>query len=335
MLQPINYSLNVKTPFEAAVEGYKVGLAGQESLAQRQALEAQRAKALADAEKISREAEEAAKNRAAAQAVYSNRKSTFEDYRGLAAMLPFDQQAGIMAQWEAMSKERQTQRLRQGAEVLSALSNNNPQAAIKTLTKQAEDDRAAGQEDAAKATESIIQTIGIDPDRARVAVGTSMSYIPGAERIINAASGDRTAFQQDYDFILKKFGKKAAAEFAQFGRSGVVSIPVGKDKLFVGPPSMAPGVDNWQDATQGIASSAPRPMQSRIDSILNKAMQSRRIDQATVDTLNQAFGPDGQARIKAWLGENSVRVVVRRGYDKSTGKSVIEFSDGKVEYGTD
>jgi hypothetical protein len=87
---------------------------------------------------------------------------------------------------------------------------------------------------------------------------------------------------------------------------------------------------------QAAAEQQPKPVtQQGIDFILNNAMQTRRIDQATVNTLKQAFGTEGQTQFNKWLLDNNVRVVTRRGYDKKTGKSVVEFSDGKVEYGTD
>jgi hypothetical protein len=219
---------------------------------------------------------------------------------------------------------------------------------------RAQAERNAGQEDAAKGVEDTIKFMKLNPTNAHVIFGTTMADIeefkPVLESAINAmkpSEADKpTAFQQDFRFIKETFGDKAAAEYAQFGRSGIVSIPLGDGTTYVGPPAMAPGAATWrQQAPSGQAmtpvQAAPAGQEAKpvtqqgVDFILNNAMQTRRIDQATVNTLKQAFGTEGQTQFNKWLLDNNVRVVTRRGYDRKTGKSVVEFSDGKVEYGTD
>ena len=343
MLQPINYSLNVKTPFEAAVEGFKLGAAGQEAQAQRQAREA----AVLEAERVR-------KNSEAVQALINNPKATFQQYQAVAATLPADQRKMLQDNFAALSKEQQRARLREGGQVMSALVAGQPQAAIDLLTLRAQAERNAGQEDAAKGVEDTIKFMKLNPTNAHVIFGTTMADIeefkPVLESAINAmkpSEADKpTAFQQDFRFIKETFGDKAAAEYAQFGRSGIVSIPLGDGTTYVGPPAMAPGAATWQQqAPSGQAmtpvQAAPAGQEAKpvtqqgVDFILNNAMQTRRIDQATVNTLKQAFGTEGQTQFNKWLLDNNVRVVTRRGYDRKTGKSVVEFSDGKVEYGTD
>jgi hypothetical protein len=226
------------------------------------------------------------------------------------------------------------------------------------LTQRAEAERNAGREDKAKATESTIEMMKLNPDNAMHILGISMAGVPGFDKVLETAvsamtpseTNKPTAFQQDYKFIKEMFGDKAAAEYAQFGRSGIVSIPLGDGSTYVGPPSMAPGASTWQQQSmqqaptaQGMAPAQAAPTgqeakpitQQGVNFILNEAMKKRRMDKATLDTLNQAFGSEGQAQMNKWLLDNNVRVIVRRGYDKATGKSVVEFSDGKVEYGTD
>jgi len=343
MLQPINYSLNVKTPFEAAVEGFKLGAAGQEAQAQRQAREA----AVLEAERVR-------KNSEAVQALINNPKATFQQYQAVAATLPADQRKMLQDNFAALSKEQQRARLREGGQVMSALVAGQPQAAIDLLTLRAQAERNAGQEDAAKGIEDTIKFMKLNPTNAHVIFGTTMADIeefkPVLESAINAmkpSEADKpTAFQQDFRFIKETFGDRAAAEFAQYGRSGIVSIPLGDGTTYVGPPAMAPGAAKWQQQTPTGQSMTPvqaapagqeaKPVtQQGVDFILNNAMQTRRIDQATVNTLKQAFGTEGQTQFNKWLLDNNVRVVTRRGYDRKTGKSVVEFSDGKVEYGTD
>ena len=346
MLQPINYSLNVKTPFEAAVEGFKVGAAGQEAQAQRLAND-----------KARLEAERVQKNNEAVQALINNPKATFQQYQAVAATLPADQRKMLQENFAALTDEEKRMRLRDGGQVMSALVAGQPQTAIDLLTARAQAERNAGREDAAKGTEDTIKFMKLNPTNAHVIFGTTMADIDEFKPILETAltamkpsEADKpTAFQQDFKFIKDTFGDKAAAEYAQYGRSGIVSIPLGDGSTYVGPPAMAPGASRWQQqgsTGQGMppaqaapaapAGQAAKPVtQQGIDFILRQSMQTRRMDKATLDTLNQAFGSEGQAQMNKWLLENNVRVVVRRGYDKATGKSVVEFSDGKVEYGTD
>jgi hypothetical protein len=343
MLQPIDYRLNVQSPFEAALSGFKLGAAGQEAQAQRQAREA----AVLEAERLR-------KNNAAVQALMANPNATAQQYREVASTLPADQRKLLQESFDALTKEEQASQLQFGGQVMSALVGKKPDVALNLLTTRAQAERNAGREDKAKATESTIEMMRLNPDNAMHILGISMAGVPGFDTVLETAIGavkpaeaDKpTAFQQDFRFIKETFGDKAAAEFAQYGRSGIVSIPLGDGTTYVGPPAMAPGAAKWQQqapmgqsmppAQAALAGQEAKPVtQQGIDFILNNAMQTRRIDQATVNTLKQAFGTEGQTQFNKWLLDNNVRVVTRRGYDKKTGKSVVEFSDGKVEYGTD
>jgi hypothetical protein len=343
MVQPINYILDVQTPFEAAVSGFKLGAAGQEAQAQRQAREA-----------AALEAERVRKNSEAVQALINNPKATFQQYQAVAATLPADQRKMLQENFAALTSEEKQMRLRDGGQVMSALVAGQPQTAIDLLTARAQAERNAGREEKAKGTEDTIKFMKLNPTNAHVIFGTTMADIDEFKPILEAATtamkpseADKpTAFQQDFKFINQMFGPKAAAEYAQFGRSGIVSIPLGNGSTYVGPPSMAPGASTWQQqaqTAQGMAPAQEAPTgqaakpetQKGVDFILNEAMKKRRIDQSTVNVLKQSFGAEGQTQLNKWLLDNNVRVVVRRGYDKSTGQSVVEFSDGKVEYGTD
>jgi hypothetical protein len=343
MVQPINYILDVQTPFEAAVSGFKLGAAGQEAQAQRQAREA-----------AALEAERVRKNSEAVQALINNPKATFQQYQAVAATLPADQRKMLQENFAALTDKERRMRLRDGGQVMSALVAGQPQTAIDLLTARAQAERNAGREDAAKGTEDTIKFMKLNPTNAHIIFGTTMADIDEFKPILETAltamkpsEADKpTAFQQDFKFIKDTFGDKAAAEYAQYGRSGIVSIPLGDGSTYVGPPAMAPGASRWQQqgstgqvmppAQAAPAGQAAKPVtQQGVDFILRQSMQTRRMDKATLDTLNQAFGSEGQAQMNKWLLENNVRVVVRRGYDKATGKSVVEFSDGKVEYGTD
>jgi hypothetical protein len=213
------------------------------------------------------------------------------------------------------------------------------------LTQRAEAERNAGREDKAKATESTIEMMKLNPDNAMHILGISMAGVPGFDKVLETAVAavkpeDKTTLQREYDFIKQTLGDKAAADLLMNKADPLVYITLDNGEQYVGSRSYFEqkfGIQKPSAPGQAApAGQGPKIVtQQGIDFILNNAMKKRRMDKATLDTLNQAFGSEGQAQMNKWLLDNNVRVVTRRGYDKATGKSVVEFSDGKVEYGTD
>ena len=153
-----------------------------------------------------------------------------------------------------------------------------------------------------------------------------------------------TAFQQDYEFIKKTFGPDAAAEYAQYGRSGIVSIPLGDGRTYVGPPSMAPGASRWKmpqapvisetGASPGAMSTAEQPTEQSAESILGNASRSKQITQSEANVIRQSLGPNGQAKFNEWMKNNSIKIIVRTG-TAPDGRRVVQYQDGTVEYGAD
>ena len=353
MVQPINYILDVQTPFEAATAGFKVGLAGQEAQAQRQLLEAQRAKAVAEAEKLRQDQERMRKNNEAVQLLLANPTATAQQYREVASTLPEDQRKFLKDSFDSLTKEEQDSQLQFGGQVMSALVGKKPDIAIDLLTTRAQRERNAGREDKAKATESTIEMMRLNPDNAMHILGISMAGVPGFDKVLETATAavkpeDKTNLQREYDFIKQTLGPNAAADLLKNRADPLVNITFDDGTQYIGSRSYlertvlgikqepAPSAQAMQPGQAAPTGQAAKPeTQKGVDFILNEAMKKRRIDQSTVNVLKQSFGAEGQTQLNKWLLDNNVRVVVRRGYDKSTGQSVVEFSDGKVEYGTD
>jgi hypothetical protein len=187
MLQPINYSLNVKTPFEAAVEGYKVGLAGQESLAQRQALEAQRAKAIADAEKLRADAVRLQNYQALAQKITNKPNPTPQDLIDLNMMAPESERGNAKAVFDMMTDAQKQDRLKFGGEILSALDAKRPEVAIAKLEERATAYKNVGDEQNAKSTQELIDNIKANPAGAKIIFGATMAGIPEFKDILTAS----------------------------------------------------------------------------------------------------------------------------------------------------
>jgi hypothetical protein len=134
-----------------------------------------------------------------------------------------------------------------------------------------------------------------------------------------------TTFEKDFAFIAETFGEDAAAEFAQFGRGGVVSIPLGNGQTYVGPASMAPGASRWQ-----ARGAEPQEVESAPE-ILQRASQAKTITAAEARVIQRSLGPNGRTKFQEWLRDNDIKVIVRTG-TAADGRRVVQFEDGTVAY---
>jgi len=226
------------------------------------------------------------------------------------------------------------------AEVISLARAGNTAAARERLATQAQAyANTPGKEREAQAAQALLQAFDKNPEA--VILPMTIQLAQSDDKLYGTlfGAGEKpTTFQQDFDFIKKTFGDAAAAEFAQFGRSGIVSIPLGDGRTYVGPPSMAPGASRWQQQ-QG---AAPAPTGKQPEtvtpegaaSILGNASRSNRITQAEANVVRQSLGPQGQAQFNKWLTDNNIKIIVRTG-TAPDGRRVVQFQDGTVEYGAD
>lgn len=189
-----------------------------------------------------------------------------------------------------------------------------------------------GREDEASRTEDVAQIIAKQPQAGKALLAMKMAAIdPKLYETIYGKAADKTAFQQDFEYIKKTFGDNAAAEFAQFGRTGIVSIPLGNGQTYVGPASMAPGASRWKEQPSETGEAPPSPG-SGAETILRNASGSKTITKQEADVVRQSLGQNGQAAFNNWLKQNQIRVIVRTG-KAPDGRRVVQYQDGTVEYG--
>jgi hypothetical protein len=163
---PINYAVDVQSPFEAALGGFKIGAAGAEAQAKAQALEQAKA---AQTELT---------------ALFANPKATATDFARVSAMLPKDQAEGVRKSFELMSTSQQQNRLQQSGQVYAALKSGQPDIAKTLLKEQADAFRNSGREQEAKATETYLQLIDVNPTGSQATVGLMMATLPGGKELL-------------------------------------------------------------------------------------------------------------------------------------------------------
>lgn len=330
MVQPYNYSIDIESPGQAFLKGMQIGQAGRA--------------AQAKAAEQEREADKLRRLNAALAKLGPN--ATYADYMAEVRANP-DLADLLLGQQKTFSDARKNAMFGAGEQAFMLLrpdaqGNISPDAAIAKLEESALAFENSGESDIAKQLRDSAQGIRVNPAAARNVLGTMLAFADAEKfKKINDAVGskdERTAFQQDFDFIKKTFGDAAAAEFAQFGRSGIVSIPLGDGRTYVGPPSMAPGASRWQQQP-GAETPPPAEQPKTVTeqgaaSILGNASRTNKITQAEANVIRQSLGPNGQAKFNEWMKSNNIKIIVRTG-TAPDGRRVVQYQDGTIEYGAD
>jgi hypothetical protein len=184
---PINYAVDVQSPFEAALGGFKLGAAGAEAQAQAQARE------------------QALKGQTELKNLLTNPNATASDYERVLPFLPKDQAAIVTQGFERKTKEQQQSSLQQSGQVYTALKSGQTDIAKNLLKDQATAFRNAGREQDAKATETYLQLIDMNPTGAQTTIGLMMATLPGGKEILEnvdkTLSTSRAEQKQPYEMI--------------------------------------------------------------------------------------------------------------------------------------
>lgn len=329
MVQPYNYTLDIASPGESFLKGMQIGQAGR--AAQARAAEQER-----EADKVRR------LNAALAQL---GPNANYEDYMAQVRANP-DLADLLLGQQKTFSDARKNALFGAGEQAFMLLrpdaqGNVSADAAIAKLEESALAFENSGEPDVAKQLRDSAQGIRTNPLAARNVLGTMLAFADADKfKKINDAIGtkdEKTSFQQDFEFIKNTFGDTAAAEFAQYGRSGIVSVPLGDGRTYVGPASMAPGATRWRQQPSQLGATQPQMETAPVkgaSAILNQASKGKQITQAEANVVRQSLGPNGQAKFEKWLQDNSIKIIVRTG-TAPDGRRVVQYQDGTVEYGAD
>jgi hypothetical protein len=171
---PINYAVDVQSPFQAALGGLQLGagLAEIDAAQQKRQLEAN---ALQQAQQRQTDLAN----------LYKNPNATSADYARVAAFLPEKQAAIVTQGFERLTKEQQQSDLRMGGEVYSAIKSGNLDVAKRMLTDKAAALRNSGRESEAKAAEDSLELINLNPTGAQATIGIYMARLPGGKDFLD------------------------------------------------------------------------------------------------------------------------------------------------------
>lgn len=173
-MQPINYSLDVQSPFEASMKGYNQGVLQRKA---EQEISADQQKQLFEQQK---QEQLIARQRDLAEFTAKKNPSA-EDYAAL--MIKYNDIAEpIKKSWEVLNPAQQQNALTQVSQVHSALETGNNQVAIDLLRNQSDAYRNSGDTKQAKEAEDMIKLIETNPQGAKIAAAGALATILGPEK---------------------------------------------------------------------------------------------------------------------------------------------------------
>lgn len=184
---PINYSVDVQSPFEAALGGMKMGAGIAEMQAKREALQA------------------AQQAQTELKTLFTNPNATAADYARATAFLPKDQADSVRKSFDMLNAEQQQNSLRNAAQVYSAVKSGQIDIAKNLLKEQAAAQRNAGREQEAKASEHSLQLIELNPTGAQTIIGLMTAGLPGGKELLEnvdkTLSTSRAEEKQPYEMV--------------------------------------------------------------------------------------------------------------------------------------
>lgn len=205
-MEPINYNINVKNPFESVVQGFQLGSAiRQDQLKQQQqqlALQQQQ-QMQADLARLS-----------------SNPGATAQDYAGMMVRYP-QLSEHFKRSYDVLNADQQQSTLSDATQAYSALQTNKPDIAIKLLNDKAAAYRNGGNEGQAKKLETLAKTIEINPEAGRTSTALMLSSILGPEKFASTFSTlqDQTRKEETQPAELAKANAEASIKQAEAGNT--------------------------------------------------------------------------------------------------------------------
>lgn len=192
LMPPINYAVDVQSPFESALGGFKLGA----GIAEIQATQQARERAQTAQTELSN--------------LFKNPNATATDYARVTAFLPKDQAATVLSGFEAQTKEQQQNTLRQGTQVYTAIKSGNLPVAEMQLKEQAIALRNSGREKEAQGFDDLSNLIRLNPTGAQTTIALTIAGLPGGKDFLESA--DKTLSTQRAESLQPSVLKEAVAK---------------------------------------------------------------------------------------------------------------------------
>lgn len=173
-MDPINYSIDVQTPFQAALAGYQGGAAIRNDQLQQQqqqlALQQQQVQ------------------QQTLQRLMANPNPTAKDYSDATLLIPGMKDQFKQA-WDMRNTDQQQNDLSHVAQVYAALKSSQPDVAAQLLRDRAAAMLNSGRPDEARNAQTMASVAEESPELVKSIIGMKLASIPGGDKVITGASG--------------------------------------------------------------------------------------------------------------------------------------------------
>lgn len=166
-MEPLNYNIDVKSPFESAIGGFQTGVALGDLQNKR-----------ADAERTRQRQIEM---QTALAGLAQKPNAGAQDYSRVITQFP-EVAEHLKKGYDILQPEQQQQKLSTATQIYSALNAGANDVASKLLMDQATAYRNSGNEQEAKASETMAKLIELHPETAKTTGGLWLSSIAGADK---------------------------------------------------------------------------------------------------------------------------------------------------------
>lgn len=182
-MEPINYDIQVKNPFESALQGVQSGLqigAQADALKQQQLQRAQAVQMQQDLGKLA-----------------ANPDAGAQDYASMMVKYP-QLSEHFKRSWDVLNADQQQNKLSHSTQVYAALQSGSPDVAINLLQQQAQAYKNSGKQQDADAASHLAEVIKVDPNAAKTTAGLMLSSIMGPDKFASTFGtlGDQQRAQE-------------------------------------------------------------------------------------------------------------------------------------------
>lgn len=186
MASPFDYSLNIASPIESALQGLSFGQGINNMQVQRQQQQFAMQQQQAALAKAQQDAQIQAENRAVQSAYVNNPAPTLQDTLRYSATLPPEMVKALQPQFAAKTEAQQKALLGLGSRVVSSLLSPNPEVGIDELTAYATALEATDPAQA-KSYKAIADVAKQNPAIAFKMIAPVMATLPGGPELLKAS----------------------------------------------------------------------------------------------------------------------------------------------------
>lgn len=172
-MEPLNYRMDVKSPFEASLQGMQAGLAVNS--------------AMDKAAEQQRQVELQKQLQTDLSAISQKPNPTAQDFAQISIKYP-QMAEHFKNTWSMLNADQQQAKLGQASQVYAALNANQPELAKQILQKQSEAAKNSGNKQEYDSAQALSKIIELNPKSALTSTAIMLSSVLGPEKFIATAA---------------------------------------------------------------------------------------------------------------------------------------------------